>query len=90
MTTTKPTRSRRRKPGDLATLRRVLWTGVLSAEELLGSENPELKLRAVHAIAQVSASYAKLCESSDLEARIVALEQELHREPEPFAPRRIA
>jgi hypothetical protein len=77
MNTEKPTRKRRRKAGDIATLRRVLWASILASEQLLIDNDPDRRLRAVHALTQASATYARLTETSDLENRIVALEQAL-------------
>jgi hypothetical protein len=79
-------RKRRRKPGDLAQLRAVLWQTILEVEALMeaplvddyGEEDPRghqaLVLKAAHALAQLSGSYSRILESGDLERRIVALE----------------
>ena len=79
-------RKRRRKPGDLAALRRVLWQTIVEIEALIesplvdddGEENVRahqgLVLKGAHALAQLSGSYIRLIEGSDLERRITALE----------------
>ena len=72
---------RPRKPGDLHALQRKLWWALLRAEEVLDTEGAptEQRLRAVHAISQTAATYANLLKTSDLEARILALEQALQQ-----------
>ena len=79
-------RKRRRKPGDLAALRRVLWQTITEIELLLespladdfGDEDPRahgaLVLKAAHALAQLSGAYTRVLEGGDLEQRIAALE----------------
>lgn len=68
---------RRGKPGDLAALLRVVWAALLEADTVLQGtqgDNPELCLKAVHAVSQCAGQYAKLLEIGELEARIAALE----------------
>jgi hypothetical protein len=68
-------KKRRRKPGNLAQLVRILWQAVLEAQAVLeGADEDEadLKLRAVHALGQVSGQYAKLLEIGELEASVMA------------------
>jgi len=68
---------RRGKPGDLPALLRVVWAALLEADAVLQStqgDNPELCLKAVHAVSQCAGQYAKLLEVGELEARIAALE----------------
>lgn len=70
-------RKRRHKPGQLPELLRVLWQALLEAEAVLAvasGNDPELTLKAVHAIVQASAGYAKLLEVGEFEARLKALE----------------
>jgi hypothetical protein len=79
-------RKRRRKPGDLAALRRVLWQTIAEIEELIESPllddageadlraRQALVLKAGHALAQLSGAYTRLIEGGDLEQRITALE----------------
>jgi hypothetical protein len=74
-------RKRRRKPGDLAALRRVLWSVIVEVEALMdddGNADPRvhqaLTLKAAHALAQLSGAYTRVLEGADLETRIVALE----------------
>jgi hypothetical protein len=74
-------KKRRGKPGDLATLLKVVWAALLEAETVLQStqgDNPELCLRAVHAVSQCAGQYAKLLEIDELESRIAALEARGH------------
>lgn len=64
-----------RKPGDLPALTRVLWRAILEAQEIMDTaESEELRLRAVHAIGQTAATYARLLEVGEHEARLAALE----------------
>ncbi len=72
--TAKTTRKRRRKPGDIGALRRVLWDALVEVEGLLGEGSVDAKLRAAHALATLSGSYFKALEHCDFEARLAALE----------------
>jgi hypothetical protein len=66
---------RAHKPGSLEDLLKVLWTALSDAERLMyAADDPEVRLRCIHAISQVSGQYAKLLEIGELEARIAALE----------------
>jgi len=71
-------KKRKGKPGDLPALLRVVWAALLEADQVLHStdgDNPELVLKAVHAVSQCAGQYAKLLEVGELEARLTALEQ---------------
>ena len=72
---------RRRKPGDLSQLRAVLWRMIVEVEDLLDARPPsnDLVLKSAHALAQLAGSYTRLCEVSDHEARIQALESQEER-----------
>lgn len=74
MTTEKPMRLRRRKPGDLGQLRRVLWGCLLELERDILDGDTNQRIRAAHALGTLSGSYLKATQASDLEARIEALE----------------
>jgi hypothetical protein len=74
-------KKRKRKPGTLLDLQKLLWKALRTAEDLLDGAttleeegHEELQLRAIHAISQASGQYAKLLEVGKLEARIAALE----------------
>lgn len=67
-------RKRKRKPRDLQAVAAKLWAALETAEELLGHEDDQMKLKAVHAVSQVAGSYARVYEVGELEARIAALE----------------
>jgi hypothetical protein len=69
-------RKRRGKPGDLVHLRAVLWRTILEVEALLDARPPatEVVLKSAHALAQLAGAYTKLTETTELEARIAALE----------------
>ena len=68
---------RRRKPGDLSSLRRTLWAALLTAEELCDAPDPNVRLRALHAMSQLSAVYLRTLEVADFEGRLVRLEAAL-------------
>ncbi len=70
----KTKRLRRRKPGDLGQLRRVLWEVLLEAESLARTGSPEVRLKAMHALGTLSGSYLKALEAHELERRVQALE----------------
>jgi hypothetical protein len=71
----KAKRARRRgKPGTLEDARVLLWRALTRAGELLEEEDPAYALKAVHAISQGAAAYARIVEVGELEARIAALE----------------
>ena len=78
MTNGKTTRRRRPKPGDLASLRRVLWSAIRDVETLIHDppEDATLdhRLRAVHALAAIAGQYLKATEAAELVQRIEALE----------------
>jgi hypothetical protein len=76
-------KKRKRKPGTLLDLQKLLWKALRTAEDLLdgattlaeaGEGHEGVQLRAIHAISQASGQYAKLLEVGELEARIAALE----------------
>jgi hypothetical protein len=69
-----------RKSGDLASLKRKLWYAILTAEGILASEATlEDKLKGVHAISQAASVYTNLVKLTDLEARVLRLEQAVQR-----------
>lgn len=71
---------RRARPGTLEDARALLWRALTRAGELLDTEDEEGRpdahtaLRAIHAISQGAAAYARIVEVGELEARIAALE----------------
>ena len=83
-TNSKP-KKRRGKPGTLEDARALLWRALKRAGELLDaetvSEDGEARpdnhtaLRAVHAISQGAAAYARIVEVGEIEARLAALEE---------------
>ena len=60
--------------GDLQALKCRLWDAVTAAHGILRSRRNDDKLRACHALGQLSNSYTRLCEVADLESRIASLE----------------
>lgn len=71
----KSKRLRRRKPGDLGQLRRVLWETLLEAESLARTGTPHERLRAMHALGTLAGSYLKALEAHELEKRVKELEE---------------
>ena len=69
-------RKRRPKPMDLRTLSRVLTTAITKLEDdLLVSTDAEEIRKIAHALATVAGTYTRLTETTDLEARLKALEE---------------
>ncbi|MFC4426975.1 hypothetical protein [Deinococcus navajonensis] len=65
---------RRSSPGTLEEARALLWRALTRAGELLEEEDPALSIKAIHAVSQGAAAYARIVEIGELEARIAALE----------------
>jgi hypothetical protein len=57
-------------------LRAVLSQSILDTKKLtdVPAPTPEMVLKVAHALAQLAGSYTRLCETSDHEARLQALE----------------
>ena len=66
-------KKRRSKPGTLEDARALLWRALTRAGELLEEEDPLLSLKAIHAVSQGAAAYARIVEVGELEARKAAL-----------------
>lgn len=73
------TRRRRRKAGDLAALRRVMWRGLEAAESVLDDVDADRAevLKACNALASLGGAYAKVVEAHELIPRLEALEAEM-------------
>lgn len=69
------------KTTDINTARTALKKGLKTALKLLDSAEPELQLRACHAIAQTATALGRLAELGDLEARLSSLEAALKQPP---------
>ncbi len=67
---------KRVRAGNLDALKRKLWRALLTSENLLGSSDPQVRLRAVHATSQAAGVYRSIYETADLEARIAELEKQ--------------
>jgi hypothetical protein len=72
-------RRRYGKPLDLMQLRCVLSQAILDTKRLtdVPEPSPELVLKVAHALAQLAGPYRQLLETSELEARLQALEATL-------------
>jgi hypothetical protein len=80
-------RRRRRKPGDINALRRTLWAALLEIEDLLASDDPNLKIRAAHALGTLAGTYLRAMEQADIVERLDRLEE---RDAGVMTPRRLA
>lgn len=68
-------KKRRQRAGDFTLLKRKLWVALLHAEDVLDEAiEPDLRLKAMHALSQCAGQYAKLLQIGELEARLAALE----------------
>ncbi|WP_293909881.1 hypothetical protein [Deinococcus sp.] len=82
---------KRTQPGTLNDARALLWRALSRAGDLLDAEDAEgqpdthTALRAIHAISQGAAAYARIIEVGELEARLAALEA-VSSEPQPSGP----
>jgi hypothetical protein len=81
-----PNAKRRPKPGDVASLRRVLWAAIRELEHLTYDPPDDVtldhRLRAVHALATISGQYLRATEQHDLVQRIEALERATQKGPQ--------
>ena len=65
---------RRGQPGTLEDARALLWKALQRAGVILENEDDTLSLKAIHAVSQGAAAYARIIEVGELEARLAALE----------------
>jgi hypothetical protein len=73
-------RKQLRKAGDLRALQHMLWHALIEAQAVLdqaGEDEPDLKLKAVHALSQAGGQYVRLLEMGEFEARLAAIEATL-------------
>jgi hypothetical protein len=83
MSTAKTPRRRRPKPGDIASLRRVLWAAIRECEAMYETDvDADTKLKAFNTIATLSGVYMKTAEAheaekamSEVQERVRALEE---------------
>jgi len=66
-----------KRSNDLARAASALRKALKTASDLLEAPDPQLRLRAVHAVAQAATALAKIAEVKELEARLEALEEAL-------------
>lgn len=67
-------RKSRSKPGSIEDARALLWKALQRAGDILEDTDPVLSLKAIHAVSQGAAAYARIVEVGELEARLAALE----------------
>ena len=70
-------KKQRAPAGSLEDLRRELWYAILTASQMLDSEDNPTKLKAVHALTQAAGQYRALFETMELQERIEALEERM-------------
>lgn len=68
---------RAKKNNDLARAGTGLRKALKTAEALLADPDPQLRLRACHAVAQVAGALVRLAEMTDLEQRLQTLENQM-------------
>lgn len=66
-----------RKQAALAPIQDALDEAIATARDVLHHDDPNLRLRAAHAISQISASYVRIYEAVELESRLDELESRL-------------
>lgn len=72
--------AKRKRAGDLSAAQAKLWRAIRKAEAVMASAgNPELTLRAIHALSQAVGQYTRVIETGELSARLEALEQAQQR-----------
>jgi len=76
-------RAAKRAPGDIDAFRRRTWALLCQAFEDCAQEDPELRRKAMLAYSQIGALYLRSWELSEIEARILALEQAAERNGQP-------
>ena len=64
-----------KKQKSLAPAIKAQEKALIKAGELLDTKDEALRLRAIHAVSQLSASYARVYEAVELEARLVEVEK---------------
>jgi hypothetical protein len=69
------------KTTDINAARISLKKALKVAVKLLEDADPQVRLRAVHGVAQAAGVLVRVAEMSDLEARLQALEQALQSSP---------
>ncbi len=74
----KPKRKRRPKPGDVASLRRVLWDAIRKVEHLTETGDPDTVLRAVSALSTAAGVYLKCSAEHGFERELADIRKELH------------
>jgi hypothetical protein len=70
-----------KKSNDLARAASALRKALKAAADLLDDQDPQLRLRAVHAVAQAAGALVKLVETRELSERVEALEARLEGRP---------
>jgi hypothetical protein len=68
-------RAAKRAPGDIDAFRRHTWALLCQAFEDCAQEDPEVRRKAMLAYSQIGGLYLRTYEVSEIEGRILALEQ---------------
>jgi hypothetical protein len=75
-------RRRAEKAGSPADLQALVWRAITAASEVVAdpATDTSTRLRAVHAVTQAAASYTKLIEAVEFDARLRAIEEAREQE----------
>lgn len=76
-TAARKARRAKRKPPGMEQLMLKLWKAMETAEDLLNHDDPNVRLRATHAMATVAGTYTKAKDVGELEARLSAVEEQM-------------
>jgi hypothetical protein len=76
-------RYRKQEPGDIESLRRQTWAALMLAYEGCATEDDEARRKALLAYATLAGVYLRTWEVTEIEARILALEQAAERNGQP-------
>ncbi len=68
-------RAEKQAPGDIEAFRRRTWALLCLAYEDCGREDPEQRRKGILAYSQIGALYLRTWEISEVQARLLALEQ---------------
>lgn len=80
-----------RRAGTVEDVRLKLWNALLRAEDvLMDADDTATVLRAVHAMTQGAAAYARIVDAGELEARLAALEETMQQQAPTNPLRKVA
>jgi restriction endonuclease Mrr len=68
-------KKRARKTGTIKDALKVVWAALQTAHEILKHKDTAVRLKAVHAVSQTAATFTRMVEVGEFEARLDALEK---------------